>query len=706
MAPRGGGGERPRAPGGAPPPDPVEIDPALEIRDGDAEDLGAPDRPDGRDGGLGVVTASRGGPHPAQQHLVRARSQPVGVAEHLDRLGTGEEELPGEAARAERVGEDLGGLPLVPEQPEVPMGAPELLADLAEGEQPGVRVRHLGEPLEHDRQQLALDGGPPTHALGKDLDVPQRSGRVAVAERTEPLTGRVGGEPGLGWAEPRDGGEQRTVEEPLVEATHLARVTGTQVDDPRLRLVPEVEGATETAQVVLAPRHEVGPPQVMKLHTVLDGAQHPVGLVEDDGVLAPDVSARRQPGQRLEGGARAKGPVRAAVDELEELDGELHVPQAPGAELELALRLCRGDVVLDPSAHPLDVVDEVFARGRLPHHGPDGLEVVGAQRRVTGEVARLEQRLELPGLGPPLVVGAVAGDGAHEGALLALGAQGGVDLPQAAVGGDRGAGVHRPGRDARSHVESLLLVLPVRGFGDEDHVDVRDVVQLPPTRLAHADDGQPDPTTLLALFFTGDADRRLECRAGEVRERGGGLGQLGDRVLARDIECRDREQLATIGHPHRVLRLQVPRRGDLREHRLGTLLRRHRGRVHRIAPLPRVSHEVVHQGRGRAEDADDAVADLLVLTQGLTQLPRAVPGGLEHPHQPEQCPVGVGGPGQRPDEAVLLDARGQVEHRIGEQALGTPGVGEPPPGERRCGSLRWCHDALTAAAGVVPARRG
>ena len=52
----------------------------------------------------------------------------------------------------------------------------------------------------------------------------QRAGRVGVAERLEPLPGRLGGEPRLAGVEPRDRVEQRPVEQLLVQPAHLAAV--------------------------------------------------------------------------------------------------------------------------------------------------------------------------------------------------------------------------------------------------------------------------------------------------------------------------------------------------------------------------------------------------------------------------------------------------------------------------------------------------
>src|SRR3712207_7337738 len=51
-----------------------------------------------------------------------------------------------------------------------------------------------------------------------------------------------------------------------------------------------------------------------------------------------------------------------------------------------------------------------------------------AEGPVADRRAGLEQRLELPGAGPAVIVGEVAGEGAHQRAAAALGAQRGVHL--------------------------------------------------------------------------------------------------------------------------------------------------------------------------------------------------------------------------------------------------------------------------------------
>jgi hypothetical protein len=69
---------------------------------------------------------------------------------------------------------------------------PEVVADPAEGEQPGVGVGLVGEPPEHHRQQGALDRRPPRSPRGQGLQVAHRAGGVAEAEGGEPLAGLLG----------------------------------------------------------------------------------------------------------------------------------------------------------------------------------------------------------------------------------------------------------------------------------------------------------------------------------------------------------------------------------------------------------------------------------------------------------------------------------------------------------------------------------
>ena len=169
-----------------------------------------------------VVLAARGRAHPPQHVLARARHQAP-----TSRRGTARTPAPARAGRrrtgcAPARARAARPPPLVAQQPEVPVGGAELVADPPEGEQAGVGVGLVGEPAEHDRQQLALDGGPAAQPVGEGLDVrrrPRGSRKPRAASRSRAASGR---QAHLASDEPGGRGEQRAVEEPLVQPAHLA----------------------------------------------------------------------------------------------------------------------------------------------------------------------------------------------------------------------------------------------------------------------------------------------------------------------------------------------------------------------------------------------------------------------------------------------------------------------------------------------------
>ena len=129
----------------------------------------------------------------------------------------------------------------------------------------------------------------------------------------------------------------------------------------------------------------MGAAQPVQLDPVLEGAQERVGVVQRLAVLAADVAAAGQRGQRAQRRGRPDRLVGAAVHELEQLDGELDVAQAAGAELELPLGLVGRDVLDDPAAHRLGVLDEAVPLGGAPDHRRDHLDVLPAELQVAGD---------------------------------------------------------------------------------------------------------------------------------------------------------------------------------------------------------------------------------------------------------------------------------------------------------------------------------
>ncbi len=631
---------------------------------------------------------------------MRTGLEALGVAEQGDRLGGAHQQVGGEAAGGQDAGQVLGGGALVAEQAQVPGGLAEGVGDLAEVQQAGVRVGGVREPAEHDGQQGALDGGLAGDAGGEGFEVAQGGGRVGVPEGFEALAGGARREPGLTGGELGDGVEQRPVEELLVEAADHGGVAAPGLVELGDGLGAQAEGAAEAAQVGLVLGDEVGAAQPVELDAVLHGAQEPVRVVQLGGVGAADVAAGGEGVQGVEGGAGVEGGVAAAVDELEQLDGELDVAQAAGAEFELAVDLGGGDVVDDAAAHLLDVGDEVLALGGLPDERRYGIDVLGAELLVAGDGAGLEQGLELPGLRPALVVREMGGEGTDEGAVAALGAEVGVDGPDGALDGGLGADPHQVGGEAGGGLEGLGLVGAVRRVADEDDVDVGDVIQLVAAALAHGDDGEAALRRVLGGGGARDAQGRAEGGGGQVGELGGGLGDVDG---AADVAGGDGEQAAAVGDAQRdgVVRLGQA----LLE--LGEAGVQVGGLVgDEGVPVAGVAGEVVGEGLGGAEHAEEAVAQGFGADEGVEE-DGALLGGLRLGEAGEAAEgeVGVGGGAEGVEEGRVGAYGGQLVglqqpgggRGVGEAAAQQPHEGtapasrggHPPPPAVAAGRCRW-----------------
>jgi hypothetical protein len=291
----------------------------------------------------------------------------------------------------------------------------------------------------------------------------------------------------------------------------------------------------------------------------------------------------------------------------------------------------------------------------------------------------------------------VAADGAHERTLLALGTQRSVDGPQAAFGRRRRAGAHRRGRESRADAQRRVLVDPVGGLGDEDDVDVADVVELAATGLAHADDGEAAGLVAFAVLLASDRQGRLQGRLGQLREGLSDGGHLRQRVRGGHVERRDTQQPASVGDAQRVERSHVAAvLGDGPDELVAHLLARAAFGVRGVEPVLGVADQLVDEGRRRAEDPHDAVpADALrgeLTGEGgdpplgwVIQLRK----GLRNPHEPEQSLVGVGCVADDGDEVVQVavgDGCAQrQQRRVREERRGPVRVGEAEPGEGSLG---------------------
>jgi hypothetical protein len=454
---------------------------------------------------------------------------------------------------------------------------------------------------------------------------------------------------------------------------------------------------------------------------VLDGAQEAVRGDQGRGVVPADVAAGRQGVQRGQGAADPQRGIGPAVHHLQQLDGEFDVAQTTAPELELPFRLGRRDVRLDPPAHGLHLADEPGAVAGRPHQRPERLDVGVPEVRIPGHRPHLEQGLELPGAGPLLVVGLVTGEGAHERAGLALGAQRRVDLPgRLPADPHEGRGGLRRRRDRRA-----LRIAGIHRLGDEDDVDIAHIVQLATARLAHGDDRQAARCGGGRLLRDGQRQPGGQDGGRDVGELGGGLlgrqpvaevtaGQRQDRPAvglpegADALRRRVRRPLAQAHAPGRVVGIGA----DRLEHVALELARRRSARAGGVPvgvvvqdrPVPGVGGEVVGQAGARAEHREQAPAQQGRAAQARQHGRGRRPGGvggvecLDEAVQRADGEVGVAGPRQRRDHRPRLGVGGlvalevpQPEGGVGEQAGGAFAVLEAEPGQPDDGAPRNLH---------------
>ena len=279
------------------------------------------------------------------------------------------------------------------------------------------------------------------------------------------------------------------------------------------------------AALVVGDGHRVDLRAVAQLEPVLEAAQEPVGVGELAGVVLVDVAGRAQLGQ---GGERRRRPqvgIEPAVDELEQLHGELDVADAAATPLHLA--------VGEPAAGQLRLAPRLEVAQRP--------EVVGAERPATTAGGLPTSSNAAPSSASPATERALSS---------AWNSHGSAHRSQYASNeaSERTSGPTRPsGRrlaSTRKHVRTnsirrraRLLQLGRVAVADEHHVDVAGVVQLVAAELAHPDDGERWPVG-------GDEPvGRAEHVGGEGRD--GGDGHL-ERIEAEQVTGGDPELLEAL----------------------------------------------------------------------------------------------------------------------------------------------------------------
>src|SRR5215212_429569 len=189
------------------------------------------------------------------------------------------------------------------------------------------------------------------------------------------------------------------------------------------------EGAAEAAKIMIIVGQQMSTPQVVELDAMLQRAQESIRQSEPFAILTSHIAVVDQALQRWQGGPGTQSLVYPAVYQLQQLDGELDVAQAALPQLELPTLITGRDMCHDPLAHRLSVGDEILPLRSSPDHRRHKINKGLPEVQITSNRPSLEHRLELPGFGPSLVVDAMAGQGTHQLAGLALRPQGCIHLP-------------------------------------------------------------------------------------------------------------------------------------------------------------------------------------------------------------------------------------------------------------------------------------
>ena len=353
------------------------------------------------------------------------------------------------------------------------------------------------------------------------------------------------------------------------------------------------------------------------------------------------------------------------------MDGELDIPQPPGPELELSSGLAVGDVGDHATPHRLHICNEAVSFRRCPHHRLHRACVPLAKLAVSGDRARLEQRLELPGLGPPPVVADVTRQRPNQSPRAALRSKPRIDRPDRALRGVIRARAHHRGRELARHPQRCTLALRIERLGDEHDVDVAHVIELTPTALAQRDDCQSHIGGGLAELEPTDGEPRLQGRSGQIRQLG---GNLVDRNVLAQIPGGEHQQPTPVGDAQGILggldqpgglRELIARVGPHDRQQLGAHL--FRGGTDRaqaggtqVPPVIRMPIQMTSQRVAGAQDGEQAGAQHVV--------------GLDRRHQLRQLIDGIRGrsqPGQVGQRDVCVGYRNQrreyVFGQIGER---------------------------------------
>ena len=202
----------------------TNVDGVCQVSNRDAEELPTTQAPNGGHRGNRVILPLHERRRLGGERGFASRPKFLIIGEHPHRLRCLQEQVGCVSTRRHHEREPFGRSGFVPQKPQVPRCSAECIADLPKAQQPRIGVGAVGEPPQHDREQCSLNGCPSRHTTGQRLQVANRPGWVGVPESLKSLFSCLKGQSCFSGFQARDGGQQRPVEEFLVQATNLTLV--------------------------------------------------------------------------------------------------------------------------------------------------------------------------------------------------------------------------------------------------------------------------------------------------------------------------------------------------------------------------------------------------------------------------------------------------------------------------------------------------
>ena len=253
------------------------------------------------------------------------------------------------------------------------------------------------------------------------------------------------------------------------------------------------------------------------------------------------------------------------MNKLQQLHGELDVPQTTGTQLDLDVPLDGRNIVRHSLAHSLHRLDESIAARTRPGEFVYRAQVPLTQVRIAREWTCLEQSLKFPVFSPPLVIDEVGLKRADKGAFGSFGAQVGVQLPQWGFTSRFRRCLDNRASPFCRQVNGITRI-DVNRIRHEDHVDVGQVVELSPTRFSHPDDSESGPRdefgrclcVALCAYH-----RRRQHRAREIRQCFPDAVDNSCRVWLSQIPRRNCDEVLAIAVPNVINRVDVAKRTDV-----------------------------------------------------------------------------------------------------------------------------------------------